>query len=186
MNHRNTILTISVVILMIASVMVMGCNAQSTPPVSDSGVQKASVQVQVQPNGMTVEQQNIADKIKADNTPGAIKHLYLISPFNNRVIYYSTVNGKVTSSGKRLTPNTVFAGTSNSWLQGIPVNIGGGEYRTGEVTQDDGTYGTSNEYLYWWDTKGIYHQVFSGQSIIVITSEPISINTGTTISIENT
>lgn len=185
MEKRNTIYIIAAV-MMIMFVAVMGCNAQATPPVSDSGVQKASVQVQVQPNGMTVEQQNVADRIKDDNTPGSIKHLYLISPFNNRVIYYSTVKGKVTSGGKRLTPNTVFAGSSGNsgWDKGIPVNIGGGEYRTGEVTQDDGTYGTSDEYLYWWDTKDIYHQVFPGESLIIITSEPISINTGTTISIE--
>jgi len=179
---RNTIYIIAVVMLIAIAVMFAGCT-DNRAAVSSSGIQKATVTLSAQPNGMTVEQQNIAERLVQDNKPGSIKHLYLISPFNNRVIYYSTVNGKVTSGGKRLSPTTVAADAGSSFSYGIPVNIGGYDYRTSEVTQDDGTYGTSAEYLFWWDTKDIYHQLYVGNSIVIITSEPININTGTTIDI---
>jgi hypothetical protein len=182
---RNTIYIIAVVMLIAIATLFAGCT-DNRATVSSSGIQKATVTLSAQPNGMTIEQQNVADRLVQDNKPGSIKHLYLISQINNRVIYYSTVRGKVTSGGKRLSPSTVSTSSSGTWTYGIPVNIGGYEYRTGEVTQDDGTYGTSAEYLFWWDTKEIYHQVYTGNSVVIITSEPININTGTTIDITQT
>lgn len=128
---------------------------------------------------MTVEQENIAARLKADNEVGSIKHLYVMSAYSGQVLIYSTVKGKVTSSGKRLTPTTVatlqgqHVGLSHN---GIPVNIGGVNHHTGEVLQDDGTYGTSDPYIYWWDTKGVYHQHYiSGGQIIHVSNQPISV-----------
>ena len=47
---------------------------------------------------------------------------------------------------------------------------------TDEVVQDDGTYGSSIPYLYWWDTKGVYHQHYvSGGQIIHVSNEPVSV-----------
>ena len=56
------------------------------------------------------------------------------------------------------------------------MNIGGETRYTAEVLQDDGTYGSSDEYLFWWDTKGIYHQHYieDGQ-IIHISDQPIAV-----------
>ena len=48
--------------------------------------------------------------------------------------------------------------------------------RTTEVIQDDGTYGSSVPYIYWWDTKGIYHQhFFTGGQIIHVANKPMNI-----------
>jgi hypothetical protein len=179
---QNTIYIIAAVMLIAIAMIFAGCT-DNRATVSSSGIQKATVTLSAQPNGMTVEQQNVAERLVQDNKPGSIKHLYLISSFNNRVIYYSTVRGKVTSGGKRLSPTSVATDVSGSWSYGIPVNIGGYDYRTAEVTQDDGTYGTSADYLFWWDTKDVYHQLYIGNSIVMITSEPININTGTTIDV---
>lgn len=114
-----------------------------------------------------------------DNKPGSVKHLYVISAYSGQVIVYSTVRGKVTSSGKRLTPTTVAATDGqyvNSDLMGIPVSICGNQYRTPEVLQDDGSYKGSSEYLYWWDTRGIYHQHYvSGGQIIHISDQPLAV-----------
>ena len=45
-----------------------------------------------------------------------------------------------------------------------------------EVVQDDGTYGHSSEYLYWWDTKGVYHQHYvSGGQIVHVSSQPLAV-----------
>lgn len=156
-----------------------GCaDFDRTQPTSASGVNKATVHVDTDPQGLTTEQHNIMDRLHEDNKPGSIKHLYVISAYSGQVIIYSTVRGKVTSGGKRLTPTTVAAIDGQyvgSSLNGIPVNVGGRDLRTGEVLQDDGTYGHSMDYLYWWDSKGVYHQHYvSGGQILHISSQPIA------------
>ena len=148
------------------------------PTVSSSGVQRTTVQVQTDTNGRTVEQNNIAERYKIDNTPGSVKHLYIISAYSGQVILYSTVRGKVTSSGKRLTPTSVedHQGQYQSDTYGFPLNIGGTNVRTTEVLQDDGTYGSSAEYIYWFDSKGVYHQQYiTGGMILHVSSEPVAV-----------
>lgn len=153
------------------------CDGNKATPVSSSGVKKAVAEVPTDSSGHTVEQQNILGRYKADNTPGAIKHLYIISPYSGQVILYSTVKGKVTSGGKRLTPTSVAVGTSGDGKRaGFSVGIGGQEVVTSEVLQDDGTYGSSGDYLFWWDSKGVYHQHYlTGGQIVHVSSEAISV-----------
>lgn len=150
---------------------------------SASGVQKANVQVAVGNDGLTVEQRNVKQRILEDNKPGAIKHLYVISPYSGQVILYSTVRGKVTSGGKRLTPTSVAAidGHEVGYEHaGFPVDISGGRQHTGEVLQDDGTYGQSGDYLYWWDVRGAYHQHYlTGGQIVTISDQPLPVKSVT-------
>lgn len=147
-----------------------GCNSHDTR--AASGVSRVSVAVKRGADGLTIEQKNIADRLGMDNKPGSIKHLYIISAYSGDVLVYSTVRGKVTSSGKRLTPKTVNTGGVN----GFWFEIGGNRYETGEVLQDDGSYGDSIEYLYWWDSKGIYHQHYpAGGQIIHVSDQPLAV-----------
>lgn len=152
------------------------CDATQTPS-SASGVQKTSVRVATGSDGLTVEQRNVRDRLTADNRPGSIKHLYVISAYSGQVLVYSTVRGKVTSSGKRLTPVTVSTSQpNNSSYDGIPINIGGMPLRTGEVLGDDGTYGDSVPYIYWFDAKGAYHQHYiDGGQIVHISDQPLAV-----------
>lgn len=163
--------------LLLAVGMIMSCN-QSGQPTSASSVQRATVKVNVQADGLTVEQGNVAERLKRDNLPGSVKHLYIISAYSGQVLIYSTVKGKVTSSGKRLTPTTVF-GEDNAGSNGgagIPITIGGRSHYTGEVLQDDGTYGSSAEYLFWFDQAGVYHQHYvSGGQIVHVSDQPINV-----------
>lgn len=159
-------------------VLFLACGDGSTaPPVSTSGVQKAAIKVETDDKGHTTEQNNITARLMQDNKIGAVKHLYVISAYSGQVILYSTVQGKVTSSGKRLSPTTVAAGRGNdAGYWGIPVLIGNSTYYTSEVLQDDGTYGSSDPYLYWFDSKGIYHQHYlSGGQIVHVSSQPIAV-----------
>lgn len=161
-------------LLYISTMGVNGCNGTTTPQ-SASGVSKAEVHVQTDKDGLTIEQRNVSQRILQDNKIGAIKHLYVISAYSGQVIIYSTVRGKVTSSGKRLTPITV-SEVQQTMYHGFPVQIGNTKARTQEVLQDDGTYGSSVEYLYWWDTKGVYHQHYvSGGQIIHISDQPLAV-----------
>lgn len=158
------------------SALFISCDDQSTP-VSASGVSKATVKVTTDLNGHTTEQLNVMQRLTEDNKPGSIKHLYIISAYSGDVILYSTVRGKVTSSGKRLTPVTVTdAVNSSTNYRGFGVDIGGQRAYTQEVIQDDGTYGSSVEYIYWFDSKGVYHQQYvTGGMIVHVSSQPIAV-----------
>jgi len=150
------------------------CSGEATPQ-SASGVTKATTHVQTDVNGFTSKQRNIINRLTEDNKPGSIKHLYVISAYSGQVLIYSTVKGKVTSGGKRLTPTSV-TGAGDYGGSYFSVDIGGGTARTAEVLQDDGTYGHSMDYLYWWDTKGIYHQHYvGGGQIVHISNQPLAV-----------
>ena len=167
------LLTISLVVLLFGLTS-CGFDSQSTP-VSASGVTQTSVKIETGPDGLTTEQRNIGQRLHEDNKPGSIKHLYVISAYSGQIIVYSTVRGKVTSGGKRLTPTTVSTNNpNNSSRDGIPVYINGVQYRTGEVIEDDGTYGHSGDYFYWWDTKGVYHQQYASSGVVIhISDQPL-------------
>lgn len=154
-----------------------GCKEDA--PISSSGIKKAEVTVQVGADGFTVEQKNVRERLLLDNKPGSIKHLYIISAYSGQTIIYSTVRGKITSSGKRLTPTGVHIERGTS-ADGFQVSFGGNRQWTNEVLQDDGTYGSSVEYLYWWDVQGRYHQHYvSGGQIVHISDQPIPIKSVT-------
>lgn len=154
--------------LFIASFFILtsesGCEEIKSQDVAKSGVSETTTKVQTDLNGKTIEQNNIIHRLQEDNKPGSIKHLYVISNYSGQVLLYSTVKGKVTSSGKRLSPTMLAeTGTSSHHYTYNP-----------DLIQDDGTYGSSIEYIYWWDSKGIYHQhIPNGGSFIHISNEPI-------------
>jgi len=166
--------------VLLLSIFVFGCEEYGTKEaISSSGVKATKVQITTNVKGITVEQENVKQRLLLDNKPGSIKHLYVISAYSGQVIVYSTVKGKVTSSGKRLTPYHI-AAIDGQYVsrahQGAEVNIGGTNFVTGEVIQDDGTYGHSVPYVYWWDTKGVYHQHYvSGGQILHVSSEPLKV-----------
>lgn len=161
-------------ILLLLTLMFAGCGLDLTAtPKSNSGVAMATAKVVVQSNGLTTEQDNVSRRLEQDNMPGAIKHLYVISAYSGQVIIYSTVKGKVTSSSKRLTPSTV---VENSARNGMAVTIDGERHTTEEVLQDDGTYGSSVPYIYWWDVRGSYHQHYiDGGQIVHISDRPMPV-----------
>lgn len=159
--------------ILISGLYLTGCvEFKSNLPVASSGVRKATVKVETNLEGVTVEQQNVRARLLNDNKLGAIKHLYIISPYSGKILLYSTVKGKVTSSGKRLTPMTV-----DDTRLGFPVSFNNKEYYTKEVLQDDGTYGSSDPYIFWWDSKRIYHQHFlTGGQIVHVSDQILRVN----------
>jgi hypothetical protein len=159
--------------ILLAAVLLTSC--ESVAPVADSGVRKVSVrnEVQVDPNGYTIEQKNVRERILSDNKPGSVKHLYVISPYSGQVLVYSTVRGKVTSGGKRLTPRTIAGSDGGQYVHGYEAP---GGMVTHEVLGDDGTYGDSGDYLFWWDVRGIYHQHYlTGGQIVHVSDQPLAV-----------
>jgi len=155
-------------------VIFAGCFLDNKTPQSTSGVKKVEVRIKPGADGLTAEQRNVGKRMTEDNLPGAIKHLYVISAYSGQVIIYSTVDTKVTSSGKRLTPETVESAGETE--DGFPLTVGVWHGYTTEVLGDDGTYGPSVPYIYWWDTKGVYHQHYvSGGQILHISGQPLAV-----------
>ena len=163
-------------LLLVLPILALAACEKAQPEVTTarSGVQIApAARVPVGSDGLTAEQKNIHDRLALEK-PGSIKHLYVISAYSGQTILYSTVRGKVTSSGKRLSPST---------QQPYGTWSGGGWYSS-EQLGDDGAYGSSVEYLYWWDSKGNYHQHYvSGGQIVHVSDQPMNVGS-VTINVE--
>ena len=146
-----------------------------------SKVRRTSVSISPDPStGLTPEQLNVSRRLKEDNQPRAIKHLYIIAPRSGKVILYSTVKGKVTSGSKRLSPGKtrgLHSCGNDTCFDGFTIWSGGTRIRTSEVLGDDGTFGSSVPYVYWWDTRGGYHQHFIAEGqILRISDQPLLVN----------
>ena len=157
-----------------------GCNDPNLSIAAKSEVSKIEAKTKLNERGLTVEQENLLARNTEDNQPGAIKHLYVISPYSGDVLIYSTVIGKVTSSGKRLNPKTatVIGGEYISDQYGFSeVTTNGIRYWTPEVQNDDRTFGSSESYIHWRDVRNVWHQHFlTGEQIIHISSQPLVLN----------
>lgn len=169
----------SLLLIGICSLALIGCEPPA-PPVSSTGVGKATAKVTVGSDGVTNEQRNIRDRLEMENKPGVVKHLYVISPESGQALIYSTVKGKVTSSGKRLSPTAIDAVINNgsNVHNGWEISYGDHRVVTREPLQDDGTYGSSEPYIYWFDVRGVYHQhFFTGGQIIHVSDAPLALKT---------
>lgn len=155
-------------ILLTIVLFTVGCNIDppevSNRNIADSGVVKASAKVTVGPDGLSEEQRNVKEYLEYSNTPGAIKHLYVISTFSGDVLIYSPVDGKVTSGGKRLTSNMTLTNGDRGEFYG--------DFVMGRIG-DDGTYGGANSsnYIYWKDTQGKFHKQFVTGGLMIHVSE---------------
>jgi hypothetical protein len=161
-------------IFILLTALIISCNSEySSQQKSDSGVRKASTEVKTDASGKTIEQENIIERLRRDNLPGSIKHLYIISSYTGDVLQYSTVKGKVTSGGKRLSPKTVNGDGYNKSTYNNWVNIGDNTFTTDEVLDDGGAYGDSGNYMFWFDAQGNYHQYYpAGGTYVSICDKP--------------
>ena len=131
-------------------VLGLACLASCGEPKGEAPPPAPQPDVVTGDDGHTAETRNIIRRREAQNTPGAIQHLYIISPYSGDVILYSTVDGKVTSSGKRLKRKNVHVRYGNS--------TNGYTYVNEERPSFDNAFGTSNPYLYWFDVRGVQHE----------------------------
>lgn len=102
--------------------------------------------------GNTVEQQNILDRIKVTTDPTKVLWIHLIA-LDGKIVKRMPVHAKVTSSGKRLEPTQ--ASSSNQYGSDYPRYNG---FETNEFIQPDGTFGSSDSYIFWFDPMHRYHQ----------------------------
>lgn len=165
-------------IVLLAAAGMGNSSCKAVEQKSASGVTATTVQVQKGADGLTIEQRNVRDRLVEDNKPGSIKHLYVISAYSGQVLIYSTVRGKVTSSSKRLMPSEarVYSDRGAGAFHVRPLSEVDRNVFTDEVLGDDGTYGSSVEYVFWWDSAGVYHQHYvQGGQILHVASQPLAV-----------
>lgn len=148
-----------------------GSSSGCTPATSRTGITPAPApKIETGSDGLTNEQRNIGRRQKTENQPGDIKYFYAFSAYSNTYLF-SVIDGKPSSSGKRLSPYTA---SDSGFVINMPGSIP--NFSTQEVLQDDGTYGSSIEYLYWFDPAGNYYQYYpSGGFAVIISTRPIPI-----------
>lgn len=110
----------------------------------------------------SLERLNISKRLVAWSAPAKISYIYLVS--YGRVMAYYVVKGKITSSGKRLTPQN----------QVTYQDVGTPDNLVIESPELDGTYGASSPYIFFWTTDGTYVQ-WSGD--YMLTDQPMQLAT---------
>ena len=143
MTFTTKIVSVSVALLMLISCTLLA------PSVQQQQAQKAYDAAQSVSFTDNAEIENIQHRLKLTGDPGLLGYILLLNDAG-QPIYYSTVKGKVTSGGKRLT---------------APGNLNGYDQPS-----DEGTYGSSAPYIFFWTTSGQYIQwngayLFSDQPI---------------------
>ena len=90
------------------------------------------------------EIENIKHRLELTADPGLLGFIVLFNEAGQPVLY-SGVKGKVTSGGKRLTKTQHVSGTFEH-----PAVT--------DAPSDEGTYGHSGEYIFFWTPAGEYRQ----------------------------
>jgi len=95
------------------------------------------------------EIENIKKRLELTSNPNLLGFVVLF--LDNQPIAYYSVKGKVTSGSKRLTPsaevNYRSGGTNGNLVAAVTP-----------TPSDEGTFGSSSEYIYFWTTEGRYIQ----------------------------
>jgi hypothetical protein len=101
---------------------------------------------------------NIKKRLELMSKPGVLMYIVLLNQAGQPIMYEG-VTSKITSSGKQLTkPYSVgqhYIGGQN----------GGTSYLVEQQPADNGLWGSSGDYIYYWNTDGAYRQ-WSGDYIL--------------------
>lgn len=141
-------ITIAGVFIAIAScVTIAGCTVEQTESEKqmDAKIENSNQvmkQTKTPKISRSLERENIRQRLLLSNDPLTLQWIYPMSA--GRVIGRFPVKGKVTSGSKRLTPSTIQdTGTYDE---------------TGELPDEAGAYGSSVDYIFWFDPSGELHQ----------------------------
>jgi hypothetical protein len=167
MNKQAKMKGLSIFIILLFATSILMVNAGwfgSKPAKASTGISQKNPD----PIPSSVEQDNINNRLQIMNKPSTTLFFYGLSE-TGTIIFRSTVKGKVTSSLKRLEP---IAGYPDGYCSS--TNAKG--QCSSEFLQADGTFGSSDEYVYWFDFEGNYYQ-WNGKYIL--TTKALNIPTPT-------
>ena len=150
-NIRPGFIVVLAIVVMIAIVLA-GCGGGANQPTAKQ-FEAAKAQAAADSISFTenAEIDNIKRRLELTSDPGLTGFVLLLNEMGQPIMY-SGVTGKITSGGKRLTrPWDVF---------NINYDCGSGARcdSVNEAPSDEGTWGSSNPYIYFWTTGGQYIQ----------------------------
>lgn len=132
--------------------------------------QRAANSIQFTDNA---EIDNIKNRVELTSKPGLLGYVVLFNE-SGQPIMYEGVRGKITSGSKRLTPPDRAQQVSTGGQNGGQHSV------VRQAPSDEGTYGSSNPYIFYWNTDGVYrqwsgHYLYSTQPMR-LTIQPLVVN----------
>lgn len=100
------------------------------------------------------EIENIRARVTLTANPGLLGFVLLMNEAGQPIMYEG-VKGKITSGGKRLTPTTERRCVPSYNSEG---QRNGCDYASVPAPSDEGTHGSSGEYIFYWNQSGEYRQ----------------------------
>src|SRR4249919_99270 len=132
-------------LMALAMVALTACEMEPPAPTArENEIQKAATAANSIHFTQNAEIENIKRRLELTADPGLLGFVILLNETGQPVMYTS-VRGKITSGGKRLTPVDRTGGYSDH-----PY--------VRSAASDEGTYGQSGEYVYFWTQDGQYIQ----------------------------
>jgi hypothetical protein len=155
------------VVLCMFSMLLAGC-PETEPSAKNVQAAKAAAVANSIQFTENAEIDNIKRHLELTSKPGLLGYIVLLNE-SGQPVYYSTVKGKVTSGSKRLTrPDraTAEGRGANNVVMASP--------------SDEGTYGSSGEYAFFWTTSDQYVQwngkYFYSDKPIRLTVQPLVVS----------
>jgi hypothetical protein len=136
-------------IIIIAGLALGGCEDTQTPtPTKTTQSQRAAEAANSISFTENAEIDNIKKRLELTSKPGLLGYVTIINRVGQAMLF-SPVKGKITSGSKRLTqPDRAWKGDRGEW---------NGHFIR-KAPSDEGTWGSSNPYVYFWTPGGQYFQ----------------------------
>lgn len=126
------------------AVSLTGCLEESAPTNKQQQSQKAKEAANSINFAENSEIDNIKKRLELTSNPGAVGFVLLMNQAGQPIMY-TNVKGKITSGSKRLTEPDRLYNNANGY--GIRA-----------ASSDEGTFGSSDAYIYFWTAEGQYVQ----------------------------
>lgn len=130
---------------LLACLALAGCD-DLAPSNKNVQAEKAAAAAQSIHFDENAEIDNIKKRLELTADPGKFGFILLLNQAGQPILYEG-VKGKVTSGGKRLTSPSKAIGNGN-----------GGYGAVMPTPSDEGTWGSSSSYIFYWNTEGVYRQ----------------------------
>lgn len=136
---------LSLIAAPLAAAFLLGCEP-SAPTAKDEQARRAQAAANSIRFTENAEIENIRRRLELTSSPSKLSFIVLFNQAGAPILYEG-VKGKVTSGSKRLTPPMQTFG-----MPGTQADV------LGPAPSDEGTWGSSGEYVFYWNTEGTYRQ----------------------------
>ena len=138
-----------IITMALAALLITGCGGEPPPDKNnETQSQKAQAAAAAITFSENAEIENIKNRLELTANPGLMGFIVLLNETGQPVMHVG-VKGKITSGGKRLSKTYNVA------------RMDCGEWQCDKelpAPSDEGTYGSSGEYVFFWTTSGQYVQ----------------------------